>query len=149
MQSQIAAKNSPNKQSGRQQIEMILSRCHQLHREKQQSEALIQSEQLSNVDQPLKQQITRIVVEKHERDDFDRIMEEDLENQLNELELKHIEQKQQQNQYETLLKQMKRYGTMNRISYSLRVSHYNQMQKRNTTKNQCLNNIMRNLKFLY
>ncbi|CAF2069775.1 unnamed protein product, partial [Rotaria magnacalcarata] len=109
MQSQIAAKNSPNKQSGRQQIEMILSRCHQLHREKQQSEALIQSEQLSNVDQPLKQQIKRIVVEKHERDDFDRIMEEDLENQLNELELKHIEQKQQQNQYETLLKQMKRY----------------------------------------
>ncbi|CAF4757709.1 unnamed protein product, partial [Rotaria sp. Silwood2] len=71
--------------------------------------------QLSNADQPLKQQITRIVVEKHERDDFDRIMEEDLENQLNELklereeELKHIEQKQQQNQYETLLKQMKRY----------------------------------------
>ncbi|CAF5114517.1 unnamed protein product, partial [Rotaria magnacalcarata] len=55
--------------------------------EKQQSEALIQSEQLSNVDQPLKQQIKRIVVEKHERDDFDRIMEEDLENQLNELEL--------------------------------------------------------------
>ncbi|CAF4136226.1 unnamed protein product [Rotaria sordida] len=123
MQSQIAAKNSPNKQSGRQQIEMILSRCHQLHREKQQSEALIQSEQLSNVDQPLKQQIKRIVVEKHERDDFDRIMEEDLENQLNELELKHIEQKQQQNQYETLLKQMKRYAHLDLIESTMQSSN--------------------------
>jgi hypothetical protein len=106
---------STKQQSFRQQIEMILLRCQQIQREKQQSQSRTITSATSTIVDQLQQQPSFTLsmiqqINSNEHDEFDRIMEEDLENQLKELERE--EEKQFELLEQSVEEEFKRNTTM-------------------------------------